>query len=363
MLSIQCTISRFLSAVSHQDPRFLQNSVGSAIRINTHTQSSFLSTNKETKQSAEFDKQQQEIGGKEQKEHESNYKTSTIADESNTQIRNWIRNKHKANFLLPPLTLADFPEINAQLHPVFNGEVDPSRVYAFEKKNYWFKCDQGPDHEWNAELYRRTRKGALCPFCTQRKLSVTNSLATRFPETAKKWHPTLNDISPNDIMFGARAICWFQCQEHSDHVYRARLDTHTHTGVTCGFCNKTKKADPHNIAKLLPQLVKEWNPHLNISSPTQFSITSEREVWWRCRHNKQHMWKEKISDRCKHLPTCPDCVIMFGKKLTLDNIAPMLSDLFHPTKNGDLKLSDLTRQSKESVWWIKNPVYVFAKVR
>ena len=57
-----------------------------------------------------------------------------------------------------------------------------------------WKCDKGPDHEWQQEVRRRTGLGTEasgCPFVNQ-KVSVTNQLAILAPDLAKEWHPTKN---------------------------------------------------------------------------------------------------------------------------------------------------------------------------
>jgi hypothetical protein len=35
-----------------------------------------------------------------------------------------------------------------------------------------------------------TRPNSRCPFCVNQRVSVTNSLAMRFPVIASQWHPT-----------------------------------------------------------------------------------------------------------------------------------------------------------------------------
>ncbi|MES1921353.1 hypothetical protein MHBO_002888, partial [Bonamia ostreae] len=52
---------------------------------------------------------------------------------------------------------------------------------------YW-KCPAGKDHVWQSSVRSRTSKKAKgCPFCENRKVSETNSLANRFPQIAKYW--------------------------------------------------------------------------------------------------------------------------------------------------------------------------------
>jgi hypothetical protein len=83
-------------------------------------------------------------------------------------------------------------------------------MHAGSNSKYWFKCSAGPDHEWEATLSNRTSGGTGCPYCLNRKVSITNSLASVYPHIAKLWHPTRNgDLRPEDVVFGTRKIFWW----------------------------------------------------------------------------------------------------------------------------------------------------------
>ncbi|HEY5181421.1 MAG TPA: zinc-ribbon domain-containing protein [Dermatophilaceae bacterium] len=57
--------------------------------------------------------------------------------------------------------------------------------------NYaWWKCDRGPDHEWQAQVRSRTIRGTTCPFCAHRKVARSDSVAVTHPDVAATWHPT-----------------------------------------------------------------------------------------------------------------------------------------------------------------------------
>lgn len=51
-----------------------------------------------------------------------------------------------------------------------------------------------------APVRTRTKKTHVCPYCANKKVSVTNSLARVFPELAREWHPVLNEgLRPEDV--------------------------------------------------------------------------------------------------------------------------------------------------------------------
>ena len=77
-----------------------------------------------------------------------------------------------------------FPDIAAEWHLTKNGKLTPEGVPAGSNKRVWWKCPQGPDHEWARKVVSRTEGGSCCPSCA--------SLASQFPEIAAQWHATKN---------------------------------------------------------------------------------------------------------------------------------------------------------------------------
>jgi hypothetical protein len=62
------------------------------------------------------------------------------------------------------------PRVAKQWHPRKNGDLRPSQVMAGTPRRVWWKCPNGPDHEWYAGVCFRTRavKPVGCPFCARR---------------------------------------------------------------------------------------------------------------------------------------------------------------------------------------------------
>ncbi|MDB2536376.1 zinc-ribbon domain-containing protein, partial [Amylibacter sp.] len=40
------------------------------------------------------------------------------------------------------------PKLALEWHPTKNGDILPTNITAKERKKYWWKCNNGPDHEW-----------------------------------------------------------------------------------------------------------------------------------------------------------------------------------------------------------------------
>lgn len=106
-----------------------------------------------------------------------------------------------------------------------------------------------------------------------------------------------------------------------------------------------------------PNLVMEWNYAKNNALciyPDKIRYGSHRKVWWICKHG--HEWQSTIANRTgKSQPRgCPVCsgrqvLVGFNDLATLN---PTVASDWHPTKNGDLKPSDVTISSGRKVWWL-----------
>ena len=130
------------------------------------------------------------------------------------------------------------PELAAQWHPTKNGGLTPEQVAAVSNKKVWWKCSEGPDHEWQTTIDSRTRRGHGCPMCSGRAASVTNCLSTLYPQIAREWHPTKNPgLTPDLVASGTHVRAWWICPEGPDHEWEAAIASRTYTGRGCPFCS------------------------------------------------------------------------------------------------------------------------------
>jgi hypothetical protein len=108
--------------------------------------------------------------------------------------------------------LSDYPA-GAEWHPTKNGSLRAEDVSAGSQKRRWWLCPVHPSHEWEREVNARTSRRDRCPFCTNRRLSVTNSLATLRPDLALEWDVERNEgVTPADVMAGANGDAHWICR-------------------------------------------------------------------------------------------------------------------------------------------------------
>ena len=248
---------------------------------------------------------------------------------------------------------AQFPEIAAQWHPTKNGELTPEDVVAGSNKKVWWQCPEAPDHEWQVRVVRRTRRGDGCPYCSGRRASVTNSLATQFPEIAAQWHPTSNDeLTPEGVAAGSHRKVWWKCPEAPDHEWQATVKDRT-SGRGCPFCRGLKVSPTNSLASLFPEIAAQWHPTKNSElTPERVVAGSHKKVWWKCPEGPDHGWLASVANRTRLGRGCPRCA---GKKASTTNSLatqfPEIAAQWHPTKNEDLTPDRVVAGSGKRVWW------------
>ena len=252
-----------------------------------------------------------------------------------------------------------FPKMADQWHPTKNGDLTPEGIVAGSANKIWWKCDQGPDHEWSVSVISRTHFNSGCPYCAKQRVSVTNSLANIRPDIAKEWHPTQNgDLGPNQLVDTSNKRVWWKCDQGPDHEWQATVDSRTRSGAGCPYCNGRKVSITNSLSILHPDIAKEWHPTKNGDlTPSGVTAGTTRKVWWKCDQGPDHEWDSQIVQRTfssqkRNKTGCPFCA---GKKASITNnllaLYPEISKLWHPSKNGDLKPNLIVSGSNKKYWW------------
>jgi hypothetical protein len=250
-----------------------------------------------------------------------------------------------------PLSITH-PLIAEQWHPTKNGNLTPNQVVAGAEKKVWWKCPKGSDHEWEATIGSRVRVGAGCPSCAGKKPSITNSLASLYPEIAKEWHPTKNGtLSPDQVVAGSGKNVWWKCPNGPDHEWEGRI-AHRGRGSGCPFCRGLRSSVTNALASRYPEIAKEWHPTKNgLLTPHQVVAGSNKKAWWICSISPDHEWEAVINSRVRG-NGCPCCS---GKKASITNslasLYPEIAKEWHPEKNGTLTPERVVAGSNKKVWW------------
>lgn len=184
-----------------------------------------------------------------------------------------------------------------------NTDITPEKVTYGSDEKIWWKCAKG--HSYKARIGNRVFGGTGCPYCSNNKiLQGYNDLQTTDPELAKEWHPTKNgNLKPSDVFKGGKYKYWWICSE--GHSFQKRL-YEKKLGNGCPYCSSKKiKIGFNDLASKYPELVSEWNTEKNELKPTDFSVGSNKKVWWKCREG--HEWESTIYSRTLGKTSCQEC--------------------------------------------------------
>ena len=205
-------------------------------------------------------------------------------------------------------SLANYPDVAAQLHPTKNEGVTPDQIIAGSNKKYWWKCPEGPDHEWETTAGGRTGRGDGCPSCDGKQLSVTNSLAN-YPDVAAQLHPTKNEgVTPDQIIAGSNKKYWWKCPEGPDHEWETTAGGRTGRGDGCPSCDGKQLSVTNSLATLFPYVAAQLDPAMNGGiNAEQIIAGSHTRFLWKCQNGPDHIWGKKANDRTYGGHGCPKC--------------------------------------------------------
>lgn len=249
------------------------------------------------------------------------------------------------------------PKLAEQWHPIKNGDLTPYDLIATSRKKVWWKCPEGDDHEWEANLGNRYLNKTGCPICNGNKVVKSNCITTTHPEISEQIDLEKNkglDISKISIGFTKKI--WWKCDKGDDHRWQISPTNRVQNDGRvsgCPFCAGVKVSVTNSLNSLNPKLAKEWHPTKNGKlTPSDVTNGSSKKVWWKCHEGIEHEWRATIKNRQKENSFCPFCI---GRKVSLTNnlIAkyPEIAKEWHPTKNGSKKPEEFTFGSQKKVWW------------
>lgn len=123
------------------------------------------------------------------------------------------------------------PDVAAEWDQEKNGNLLPSNVSCGSQRTAWWRCANG--HSWKARINHRVN-GSGCPYCSGRRATATQNLATVHPNLVAEWHTTRNagrsakEFRPNS---GKKA--WWICNR--GHEWEAVIQSRA-KGHGCPFC-------------------------------------------------------------------------------------------------------------------------------
>jgi DNA-directed RNA polymerase subunit RPC12/RpoP len=113
---------------------------------------------------------------------------------------------------------------------------DPQKLTFASSKKVWWKCSKG--HQWKQIIHVRTLQEHGCPYCSNKRVSNDNCLATVNPKLTAEWDRDKNDITPNEVTYGSGKDIWWKCEK--GHSWMARVNDRSR-GYGCPYCSGHRK--------------------------------------------------------------------------------------------------------------------------
>lgn len=122
-------------------------------------------------------------------------------------------------------------------------------------------------------------------------------------------------------------------------------------------CRERATKGKPRLTETHPDIATEWHPEKNESNaPDMFTANSDFPAWWLCPHSTcgcPHEYLATVGNRTRGsgCPFCSrkKCLCVHQSIVTTH---PSIAAEFHPTKNGELKASDIMYGSSTPVWWL-----------
>lgn len=216
---------------------------------------------------------------------------------------------------------------------------------------FWWKCT-AKGHEWQMSVEKRAINGRGCPDCATEKLANEDSLAAVLPPLAKLWHPTRNlPVRPTDIVPGSTFHAWWRCPKSATHVWKAHVYSVVRSWKDgnngCRWCKGLSADEKNSLQSKCPTAAKLWHPTKNGKLlPSQVTWKSNKKVWWHCGKPK-HEFQAVVANMVTAVARGNGCKFCSGHCAAPDNclkrVCPSVAKMWHPTKNGKVTASDVTR--------------------
>ena len=182
--------------------------------------------------------------------------------------------------------------------------------------------------------------------------SITQPLSESHPNLLLEWDYERNkNLDPQIITRRSQENAHWICQAHQ-HRWMTKIRNRALANSGCPVCaNKKILTGFNDLATTAPELLDSWHPTKNTTlSPYHIAKSYRQKVWWKgaCGHE----WEASPLSRSRG-NGCPICT----KRTTtsgvndLATVNPNLAKQWHPTKNGVLTPSMVSKSYRQKVWW------------
>ncbi|KAL3143779.1 hypothetical protein ABBQ32_003608 [Trebouxia sp. C0010 RCD-2024] len=252
------------------------------------------------------------------------------------------------------------PELQQQWHLSANMHLGAIKVKPGSAiKAVWQcnKCPAGQPHVWTALVASRTR-GTQCPYCSNRRVCLHNSLATVAPEAGEYWNHSKNKETPEQVVAGSSYRAEWKCPA-CKYEWKAPVYLRTLRKAGCPKCStKHRNQNPQpTFAEARPAELAQWDFERNDAEgfyAHKITLGSRKLVHWicsRCPRGQPHRWTARPNNRVRYGEGCAVCA---GRQACLCNslqsLVPSVAAELDVDRNG-FSPSEVTAGTTKEVWW------------
>lgn len=146
-----------------------------------------------------------------------------------------------------------------------NSGFAPETVGIDSRRKFYWHCDKGLPHSYQATIASRVYRNSGCAVCHGKQIVYETSLACLRPDLAKEWSED-NTIKPTEVSVGSEKKVLWKCQNPEHPVYKASIYNRTQRGSGCPMCSGNIKS-----AQTYAREVAEKFPHIELLSNYQKS--------------------------------------------------------------------------------------------
>ena len=188
----------------------------------------------------------------------------------------------------------------------------PEDYFFNTSKSVHWKCQEHPEHIWDASIADRILGRSKCPTCFKDKPRLKFSEA--HPEMLKYWDYEKNEFGPDHYNeFSNESICW-KCDK--GHSFEQLIFRYSSKGFYCIICQNTQLVQEVNDLKTMyPEIAADWDYEKNKFPPEHYKINSNKKVWWLCpdgHPSYQRTIRERTFGRDKYCPICMNTGVVAG---------------------------------------------------
>lgn len=230
--------------------------------------------------------------------------------------------------------------------------LNPSVLTSGSNKKVWWKCDDTDHPSYLAKPNDKIGRNTKCPYCTNKKVCITNNIQDNHIEILEEWDYNKNSENPLHIVSTSGKKVWWKCLTNDKHPsYDMIINDKIGKKLGCPYCSGHRVCLENCIKTFAPLVLKEWDYDKNILSPNGVTYQSHKKVWWKCLTDVSHPSYNMIIQNKVNGEGCPYCT---GKRIyktnSLEYLRPDIA------REWDKKLNKkaptmFTVSSGYKVWW------------